>query len=237
MLVELGMLAILTSSCDVTKAALGGCGTSCSQLQPVPGSFSICGTQTTPGSSTVGSTPRPKPMRWCSYYANGTIDIPTLTVITSWVEVGSRLCIGDPVPEPIVYKSIGEQLNDIFTAQLAAPVAWRTGVDVPEPFEMVSFFVDSKTTMVPGSLFGRAATIRFTPVSVNWVFSDGQRISGGAVAKGFEEPGQVWGYANVSFQVDYRYDQGWQSGASWSLQSNRVSLKVVDPPRRALLVP
>jgi hypothetical protein len=178
-------------------------------------------------------------MRWCSYYANGTIDIPTLSVITAWVEVGSRLCIGDPIPEPKpVYRSLTEQLSDIFSAKISSPVAWRTGPDLPEPFEMVSFFVESSTKTVDGSLFGEPAKIRFRPVGFDWSFSDGKKLSGASVAKGFEEEGNAFGYAEVEYEVDYQLDGSWKyRAAAWSLTSNRVSLKIFDPPRKTLLVP
>ena len=241
MLVEALAAFILSSSCDVTKAALGACGASCSGIQAAPGSFSLCETTTTtrPGQSCSGATPVPKPQRLCTYYANNTIDVPTLTIIQAWVEVGSRLCIGDKVPEkPIVYRPVSEQLEDIFRASVSSPRAWLVGPENPEPLEAVSFEVESAVATVAGSLSGKTASIRFRPVGFSWSFSDGANGQGRKVTHAFEQEGEVFAKAQVRYEVYYQLNGIWsQSVASWSLSSNKVSLTVVDPPRRTLLIP
>ena len=96
MLIEI----FLAASCSIEAAALGVC--ECSQDQ-TEGSFEVCATERITGREDMiresPATPQPKPLRLCSWYANGTIDSPTLSVITAWVPIGSRLCIGDEVPE------------------------------------------------------------------------------------------------------------------------------------------
>ena len=241
MLIEALAAFILSSSCDVTKAALGACGASCSGIQAAPGSFSLCETTTTtrPGQSSSGAAPVPKPQRLCAYYANNTIDVPTLTIIQAWVDVGSRLCIGDEVLEkPIVYKPVSEQLEDIFRASVSSPRAWLVGPYDPEPFEEVSFDVDSAVATVSGSLSGKNATIRFRPVGFSWLFSDGSKVQGRNVTHAFQQEGEMSARALVQFEVDYQLNGAWaQAVASWSLSSNQVLVKVVDPPRRTLLIP
>jgi len=241
MLIEGLAVIILSASCDVTKAALGACGASCSSIQTAPGSFALCETTTTtrnnPSPLTMPSAPRPQ--RLCSFYANNTIDVPTLTIIQAWVEVGSRLCMGDKVPEkPIVYRPVSEQLEDIFRASVSSPRAWLVGPENPEPLEAVSFEVESAVATVAGSLSGKTASIRFRPVGFSWSFSDGANGQGRKVTHAFEQEGEVFARAQVRYEVDYQLNGIWsQSVATWSLSSNKVSLKVVDPPRRTLLIP
>lgn len=236
MLAEFLAFAIFASSCDVTKAALGGCGTPCPGGSS-PGSFTICESKSQKKSSTTA--PKPNPQRLCKYYVNGTIDVPTLTVISAWVDVGSRLCIGDPIPEPApVVKTIREELEDVFSARLSNPKAWLTSRARPEPLEPVGFEVESFQVTVNGSLFGDPATIRFRPVSFSWSFSDGSKASGDQVAKVFTQAGKAWGKVSVRYEVDYRKTGAWTlDAASWSLNSNTVNLEVFDPPRKTLLVP
>jgi hypothetical protein len=235
-LAELLAVAIFTSSCDVTKAALGGCGAPCPGGSSA-GSFTICESKSQKKSTST--TPKPNPQRLCKYYVNGTIDVPTLTVISAWVDVGSRLCIGDPIPEPApVVKTVREEIEDVFSARLANPKAWLTSRARPEPQEPVGFEVESFQVTVNGSLFGDPATIRFRPVSYSWTFSDGSKATGESVTKVFTQPGKAWGKASVRYEVDYRKTGAWTlDAASWSLTSNTVNLEVFDPPRKTLLVP
>lgn len=241
MLIETLMAALLASSCDVTRAALGVCGSSCTNVTTTPGSFALCQTTTTTttGSSGKSNPAKPAPQKLCSYYANNTIEVPTLTIIKAWVDVGSRLCIGDKVAEKIVvYKPLSQQLEDVFRASIAAPRAWLVGPGDPEPYEEVVFEVDSAALSVRGSLSGKEATIRFRPVGVSWSFSDGETKSGKSVSHAFGLEGSMSARARVQYEVDYQLGGSWTiSAAAWPLSSNEVFVKVVDPPRRALLVP
>lgn len=242
MLIEaIAAAAVLLSSCDVTKAALGACGASCAAAPSTPGSFTLCETTTItkPGGASSSGPSAPKPQRLCSYYANNSIDVPTLTIIQAWVDVGSRLCIGDTVVEkPVVYKPVTEQLEDIFKASISNPRAWLVGPEDPEPYEEISFEVDAVPVSISGSLSGRSATIRFRPVGFSWSFSDGQSGQGRQIAHAFDAEGDMFARALVRYEVDYQVSGAWsQSVASWSLSSNQVRVRVVDPPRRALLVP
>ena len=234
MLIELALYL----SCNATGAALGGCGQGCpSQTQ---GSYSICQEKEVvtkkPGTSTAL---KPKPKRLCSYYVNGTIDIPTSSIITAWVEVGSRLCIGDPVPEPVVAKprTIADEVSDVFTAHAIRPFAYMNSSGEVEIGEPVGFSVNPGGGNHAGSLFGKSAEIRFWPVAVSWQFSDGQQAQGPQATVSFAEPQLIRATASVEYRIDYRYPaQSWVIGAaSSSLTSNQLSLSVIDPPRRSLL--
>lgn len=235
MLAEFLALSILSASCDVTKAALGGCGPC--PTQAAPGSFSLCESRSETSSTT--SVLKPNPQRLCQFYVNGTIDQPTLTIISAWVDVGSRLCIGDPIPEPVVVvRTIRQELEAVFSAQLDNPRAWLSARDRPEINEQVGFAVESFQVVVSGSLFGEPATIRFRPVAFDWEFSDGSSARGESVSKVFSEAGKAWAKARVLYEVDYRKSGPWVlDAASWSLPSNTVRLEVFDPPRKTLLVP
>ena len=236
MLVE---IALLLASCSGPSQA--GCKTECSTLQG--SSYTICAERESKGTTTTKpKTPQPKipkPKRLCSYYVNGTVDIPTSSMISAWVEVGSRLCIGDEIPVPTVPKvrTVAEQATDAFTAYAVAPFAFFSPNSQIEITEPVSFGVNVGGGSHGGSLFGSPAEIRFVSTGVNWYFSDGQSAGGRSVSVSFWEPQTVSAYARVSYRIDYRYpDSDWVSGAAFaSLESNRVSLEVIDPPRRSLL--
>jgi hypothetical protein len=245
MLIEIAMLLMVTTSCDVSKAALGLCQIDCSITGA--GSFTVCANQgqsNQTGGSSNGSSPAkatPKPQRLCKYYVNGTIDVPTIGTITAWVDVGSRPCIGDSIPEPKVTsspKSIQSQLEEQFTAVSKTPFAWwEPGSDL-EIEEPAIFHVQANSTIEAGELLGQTAQIRFRPVSYSWIFSDGISSSGVKYSRIFLEIGNYRATARVDYEVDYRFDTGpWiQNAASWSLSSNELFVVVIDPPRRTLLV-
>ena len=233
MLVE---LAILAASCNATGAALGICESECPTATGA--GYTICSIQQETESS-VSNPSTPKPQRLCSYYVNGTIDVPTLSIITAWIDVGSRLCIGDPPPveyAPVV-RTIEEQVMDVFTAYAAAPFAYFSPNREIEITEPVSFGVNLGGGTHGGSLFGSPAEIRFVPSGVGWTFSDGQSGSGSSLVVAFSDPATVTAYANVQYRIDYRLPSAnWVLGAaSASLNSNTLSLQVIDPPRRSLL--
>lgn len=225
----------------MTGAALGTCNGVCNSSGGA--SYTICAiereTSSVPQPGSAITTPQPKPQRLCSYYVNGTIDVPTSSVITAWIDIGSRLCIGDLPPEqrevaPIV--SVSEALNS-FTAFATKPFAYFTPVREIEVDEPVNFGVNLGGGTHSGSLFGRSAEIRFYPSSVSWKFSDGRQIQGRFVSATFEEPDMVFATATVWYRIDYRYPgQTWVLGASsTSLVSNQIALEIIDPPRRSLL--
>jgi len=222
MLIE---LAILLSSCSAAGASLGVCKSECPTAQGA--SYTIC--QERESQKTTSSKPiAPKPKRLCSYYVNGTIDIPTVSVITAWVEVGSRLCIGDQPPVPAVprVKSVAEQAADAFTAYAIPPFAYLSPSTQAEITEPVNFGVNVGGGSHAGELFGSAAEIKFVATSVSWSFSDGQTASGRNVTVSFADPGQIAARASVDWVV---------GAGSAGLDSNSLSLEVIDPPRRSLL--
>jgi hypothetical protein len=234
MLIE---LAILLSSCSASGASLGICKSECPTARGA--AYTICAERQTSRTKPVSKPPAPKPMRLCSYFVNGTIDVPTASVITAWVEVGSRLCIGDPPPpEPKPRaRTIAEEVTDQFTAYATAPFAYLSPSGEVEVGEPVSFGVNTGGGTHGGLLFGSAAEIRFAATSVTWSFSDGQIRSGRFVSISFANPQQITARASVEYRVDYRYlGSGWVLGAAnVSLDSNQLNLNVIDPPRRSLL--
>lgn len=228
------LISVFLASCDLTSAALGICGCGTTVTDQI--SFELCGSHSISQPGTSGSTETP--MRLCEYYVNGSIDQPTLGVISSWVPVGSRLCIGDEIPEPAPPRTIQDDINDSFQAFSQRPFAqWSPGgeleIEVPATFR-----VSSDSLSVGGSLLGRSATIRFVPVSATWSFSDGHSGSGFAFERVFLEPGDYTASASVSYRIDYSYgSQDWALGAgSGTLGSNRLEIAVVKIPRRTLLV-
>jgi hypothetical protein len=231
---------LLAASCSIEAAALGVC--ECSQEQ-TEGSFEVCATERiTDREEVVGESPataQPKPLRLCSWYANGTIDSPTLSVITAWVPIGSRLCIGDEVPEATKQVvSIDDEVSDVFGAKSRRPVAsWIPGGEV-EVGVPASFFVELAAGEFAGNLLGRSATIRFEPIAARWQFSDGETGSGFSVDRMFESPGSISAVAKVRVRASYRFDGGsWQqSDAEIWLSSNELAISVVEIPRRTLLV-
>lgn len=235
MLVELAILMGLGGACDATLAALGICSSQCDDAEVPNGSFSLCATKEEKSTS---AKPQEKPMRECKYYVNGTIDVPTQTIITAWVEVGSRPCIGDkPVEPKVVYKTITEQLDDIFSARAQAPTAYTDARPRPEPFEPIRLWVEVETQQQTGSLFGEPAKIRFRPEATRWDFSEGSDGYGQSVTIGFSREGENWAQAKVRFSVDYETGGKWTyNAADFWLSSNRIDFLVFDPPRRTLLV-
>jgi len=231
---------LLAASCSIEAAALGVC--ECSQDQ-TEGSFAVCATERITGREDViresPATPQPKPLRLCSWYANGTIDSPTLSVITAWVPIGSRLCIGDEVPEATrQVVSIDEQVSDVFGAKSRMPFAhWSPGGEI-EAGLPASFFVELAAGEFAGNLLGRSATIRFEPVTARWQFSDGEILSGFSVDRIFQSPGSLSVVAKVRVRASYQFDGGtWQqSDAEIWLSSNELAIPVVEIPRRTLLV-
>jgi len=231
---------LLAASCSIEAAALGVC--ECSQDQ-TEGSFEVCATERITGREDMiresPATPQPKPLRLCSWYANGTIDSPTLSVITAWVPIGSRLCIGDEVPEATrQVVSIDEQVSDVFGAKSRTPFAhWSPGGEI-EAGLPASFFVELAAGEFAGNLLGRSATIRFEPVTARWQFSDGEILSGFGVDRIFLSPGSLSAVVKVRVRASYQFDGGtWQqSDAEIWLSSNELAIPVVEIPRRTLLV-
>lgn len=236
MLVEtlLTAASCLDSSVDVCDAA-------CSKAQG--SSYTICAEIRLDGSSEgpweAIQPIIPQPQRLCSYYVNGTIDIPTASQITAWVEVGSRLCIGDPIPAQgtLTKRSYTEEVTDAFTAYAIDPFAYFNPNRQFEVLEPVRFGVNVGGGSHGGTLFGSPAEIRFVATNVGWRFSDGQSARGRYVSASFSKPQMVSAYAVVDYRIDYRYpNASWVTGAAFaSLDSNRVRLEVIELPRRSLL--
>lgn len=227
-MLEILLPLVLVSGCDSGSA----------------GQFSVCATeqqQSQIPSSQAEVTPRATPLRLCSYYVNGSIDQPTIGIITAWVEAGSRLCIGDQISETsvkTVVRTIADDLSDRFTALSERPFAWWEPGGAVEFEDPATFYVSQNDLVVVGNLLGRTAQIRFRPVSARWTFSDGQRGSGFAFTTSFAEVGSYQAIAHVKYEVDYLLSGGtWElSAAAWELTSQTMSIPVVEFPRRTLLV-
>ena len=236
MLVEI----LLAASCSVDAAALGVC--ECSESL-TEGSFQVCATERITDRERVTTSPptspSPKPMRLCSWYANGTIDRPTLTIITAWVPVGSRLCIGDQVAQSQTrIVTIADEISGSFGATSNRPVAtWTPGTEV-EVGLTAGFSVQLAPGEFRGVLLGRQAWIRFEPVSARWEFSDGASRSGFGVERVFDQAAEIIAIAEVQVKASYRFDGGsWQeSDAQIWLRSNQLRVLVVEIPRRTLLI-
>lgn len=234
MLVEI----LLAASCSIEAAALGVCECTTSQVE---GSFEVCATeQITAREELRKNLPtEPKPMRLCSWYANGSIDNPTLSVITAWVPVGSRLCIGDEAPRAIEgLATMKDEVSDSFGAVSRRPSAsWIPGGEI-EVGVVGSFQVDLSAGEFAGNLLGRSATIAFQPLAAKWQFSDGLTISGFSAQRVFDSIGTYTAVAKVQVLASYRFDGGqWQqSEAEIWLSSNQLAIAVVELPRRTLLI-
>lgn len=242
----LAELALLLASCDVNGAALGSCASQCPRATGA--SYTICAEAgktkniVTPGKPKPVIERKPKPMRLCSYYVNGTTNIPTSSVISAWVEIGTRACIGDPEPQVSAPKPSSRTVEEVvvqaFTANAVRPFAYLQSSGEIEVEQAAGFAVIPGGGEHVGQLFGSAATIRFVPIEIKWTFSDGQRLSGQFVSASFEQPDLISALAEVSYRIDYKNVGGsWVYGAAFaSLVSNQVEFSVVDPPRRTLLV-
>lgn len=224
-------LPLLMASCDLIAAGLGVCGCASSATSELD--YQLCAVQKVESEQNAAQD---RPRRWCKYYSNGTIDVPTPIFIEAYVYVGSRLCIGDQPATPRI--SLEDELNDQFRARSGAAVAtWSPGGEL-EIDEVATFRVTFSEKTVSGSLLGRSASIRFTAVSHRWVFSDGDRATGSVVEKSFLEPQNQFAQGYVRVRVDYRYSGGaWVIGAmEGEIASNRLELRVIERPRKTLLV-
>jgi hypothetical protein len=209
----------------------------------IPGEFSVCAEEVVGGGGGSSGGSGEVPMRECRYFANGTIDVPTMTVITAWVPVGSRPCIGDEVAEPS--SSSGStmtaeeiELRDRFTALVEKPTAWWSPGSEVEFEDEIELHVQASTEVVSGLLLGRPAQIRFRPVAARWELSNGRDLFGFHRGYAFSSPGNYWAKAFVSYEVDYKYSSAnWvYNAASWELPSNKLTIAVIERERRTLLV-
>jgi hypothetical protein len=211
-------------------------------------SFTICAEKVEQSSSQTNShtrenVPNAKPMRLCSYYLNNSIDSPTEGVITAWVPVGARSCIGDTQPEPEVTTKTSvvrgsSALRESLTSFSNRPFASWTPGDELEIFEFGQFNIEVNNRTTTGHLLGQTAQIRFTAKSTSWQFSDSTTMSGRFVSKSFQAVGSFFALAKVTYRVDYRMlGQNWVTNAATvSLSSNQLEIEVTEPPRRTLLI-
>lgn len=224
-------LQLFIASCDLVAGALGVCGCASSSTSEIQ--FQLCAIQKIEAQQW---TPQDPPRKWCRYYPIENTGVPSSIYVEASVHGGSRLCFGD---EPdTIQSSLEDELRDQLQARSGKPVAsWEPGgeIEIDEP---AIFSVEFETRNVSGNLLGRNATIRFVPVSHRWVFSDGERLIGPRVEKIFLEAESNSAQAFVRVRVDYQYSgSAWVMGALESeLASNRLDLKVIERPRRTLLV-
>lgn len=236
---EVATASVLFTPQVANCTAVAGCDCSATSA----GEFSLCAedsSSTTDGGSTSPNQPA---MRECRYFANGTIDSPTMTVITAWVPVGSRLCIGDVIPEPSDSSSSWQRKQEIelrekLTAFASRPVAWWSPGGELEYQDPLQLQVQANNELVEGLLLGKAAQIRFRPVSARWELSDGQVLYGFSKSHSFASIGTFSAVAHVRYEVDYKYQSAnWVfAAASWELPSNKLLIFVIERPRRTLLV-
>ena len=220
----------------------------CQPHSSSPDSFTICAekveqSSSRTGSRTVGTAPKAKPMRLCSYYLNNSIDSPTEGIITAWVPVGARSCIGDSPPEPQVAAKASvvqssSELRDSLTSFSNRPFASWTPGEKLEIFEFGQFSVQVNNRTTTGQLLAQTAKIRFTAGSMTWQFSDSTTASGSSVSKSFQTVGAFFALAKVAYRVDYQMlGRDWVlNAATVTLSSNQLEIEVTEPPRRTLLV-
>ena len=219
------------ASCDLIAAGLGICGCASSTTSEIQ--FQLCAEQRV---EIETYAPQDRPRKWCRYYTNGTIDVPTPIFLEAYVYVGSRLCIGDQPNVPS--RTLVDDLRDQLGAGSGSPSAsWEPGgeLEIDEP---AVFRVQFLAKTIDGQLLGRSASIRFVPISHRWVFSDGERATGPIIEKIFLEPKNQTAKAFVRVRVDYQYSGGgWViSALEAELPSNLLEIQVIERPRRTLLV-
>jgi hypothetical protein len=237
-------LTNLASAWEV-KSQVGSClaADSCDCENSTPGQFSVCAEDSVAGGGSGSVGTGGAGIRECKYFANGTIDVPTMTVITAWVPIGSRPCIGDEIADPNSSpgswsSQVEIELRGKFTALATRPISsWAPGgeVEIQEPIELR---VDSETELFSGTLLGRSAQIRFRPVSTRWEISDGSELYGFRKYHSFNAAGSYFAKAFVKYEVDYRhFDSNWVfSAARWELSANKLAIVVIERERRTLLV-
>ena len=233
------MLAqVFLASCDLVAATLGICDCGVSVTSQIE--YQLCATEKLDEKKQIAvSASTSKPQRLCQYFANGTIDIPTLTIIEAYVDIGSRLCIGDEVGSgPSKTSSIGTQIEDLLKAKSSAALAkWLPG-DELEIDSVAEFSVIFDSSIERGELLQRPASIRFRPVGYRWIFSDQVELAGRLVERSFADVGPKSAFALVRVRVDYRFDgEDWVENAfQGEIRSNLLQLGVIEKPRRTLLV-
>ena len=179
----------------------------------IPGQFSVCADEVVGGGAGSSGGSGEVPMRECRYFANGTIDVPTVTA------------------EEI-------ELRDRFTALAEKPAAWWSPGSEVEFEDEIGLHVQASTEVISGVLLGRSAQIRFRPVTARWELSNGKDLFGFHRSYSFTSPGNYWAKAYVAYEVDYKYSTAnWvYNAANWELASNKLSIAVVERERRTLLV-
>ena len=230
-------LTLFLAGCDLGAAALGVCGCAAQTSDVV--SYQICAGEKVTESVPSEASAAPVPLRHCEYYANGSIDSPTLSVISAWVPVGSRLCIGDALPEQVASApSKASELSDIFRGSSERAIAsWLPGGEL-EVNELGQFFASFESSEVSGFLLGKPAQIRFTSIAASWSFSDGGQANSFQVLRSFSEKGSYQAQARIQVQIDYKYEsQPWAIAAHTTfISSNVLAIEVIEKPRRTLLV-
>ena len=221
---------------------------SCELVGSTADSFTICAERvernSSQSSATAGTSPsKATPMRLCSYFLNNSIDVPTQGVISAWVPVGARSCMGDvpPVPPPPSTTSPSQNVSSLresLTGFSNRPFAsWNPGgqLEVSESGQF-NVVVNNRTTT--GQLLGQTAQIRFSAISTSWQFSDSVSLVGTSVSRSFEAVGLFSVMAKVDYRVDYQFaGQGWVINAAViTLSSNELGVEVIEPPRRTLLI-
>ena len=224
-------IQLFVASCDLIAAGLGVCGCASSATTEIQ--YQLCAEKRI---YVEQSGPQDRPRKWCTYYSSDITGLPSSIYVEPSVRGGFRLCFGDA---PVAHESsLVDELRDQLQAQSGKPVAsWEPGGEL-EQDESAIFRVEFRNRILSGQLLNRLATIRFVAISHRWVFSDGDRASGQSVEKVFLDPQRQTAQAFVRVRVDYQI-----SGSNWvigaleaELPSNLLELKVIERPRRTLLV-
>lgn len=154
------------AGCDASNIWIGGCATTSDSSVDIVGSVTTPGTQPSNSGGGAGggsgdaagsgSLGRPAPVLKC---------------------FSNEVCRSTPVPAAVTPGTPPVTLRDLASfrpiagSQHMEPDGWMVvGLDA-------NFYLDSGQHLVVGTLLGRPATVRFTPVAFTWDYGDGTLVT------------------------------------------------------------
>lgn len=129
--------------------------------------------------------------------------------------------------------TIEDQASSLAPSPLAI---WFPGGDLITG-HVAQFEVLAPEQLASVEIFDEPASIRFVATSATWQI-DSETFFGFRVSRGFSNPGNYQALAQVTYRVDYQLPgEQWVLGAGEiTMESNPVAVRVIEPPRRTLLV-
>lgn len=128
-------------------------------------------------------------------------------------------------------------LQDQASSLAPSPLAiWFPGRDLITG-GVAQFEVLAPEHLANVEIFDEPASIRFVAAAAIWQI-DSETFFGFRVSRGFSNAGNYHAQANVTYRVDYQLPgEQWVLGAGEiNMKSNPVVVRVIEPPRRTLLV-